>query len=327
MSKFYPLKFKTIFKEKLWGGNKINSILGKDFGALDNCGETWEISGVEGDVSIVSNGNLQGQPLDKLLQEFKGDLVGERVYSEYGNEFPLLVKFIDAAADLSIQVHPDDKLAQERHGCRGKAEMWYILQADEGSSLISGFNQDLSKDSYLEVFEKGELESVLNTEKVKAGDVFYLPAGRVHTIGKGLLLAEIQETSDVTYRIYDFDRIDKDGKKRELHTDLALDALDFKKQDEYKTLYEDQKDASVELVKCSYFTTNKIRLESIMSRSMGGLDSFVIYVCVEGEVEVITSCGDIKLVRGEACLIPAQCAKELKLKANGYGELLESYIS
>ena len=327
MSEFYPLMFSPIFKEKIWGGHKINTILGKDYGDLDNCGETWEISGVAGDVSIVSNGPLVGKPLDELVKKYKGRLVGNRVYDKYGDEFPLLVKFIDAAADLSIQVHPNDELAQQRHGCRGKAEMWYMLQADEGSSLISGFNCDLDKEAYLKALQNGHLESVLNRESVKAGDVFYLPAGRVHTIGKGLLLAEIQETSDVTYRIYDFDRIDKDGSKRELHTELALDALDFKKQKEYKTKYNKVADKAVQLIECSYFTTNKIELKSSVIRVNDDLDSFLIYLCVDGEARVETKTGAVDLQKGQACLVPAECTKELKLITNSFGELLESYIS
>ena len=321
------MMFNPVFKEKLWGGHKINSILGKDFGTLDNCGESWEISGVPGDVTTVSNGDLKGGALDDLVKEYQGRLVGNRVFKKYGEEFPLLVKFIDAAADLSIQVHPDDILAQKRHGCRGKAEMWYMLQADKGSSLISGFNQDLDKDSYLRALNSGDLESVLNRESVQAEDVFYLPAGRVHTIGKGLLLAEIQETSDVTYRIFDFDRVDKDGKKRELHTDLALDALDFKKQEEYKTSYEKTPDSVVQLVQCSYFTTNRIELQSTINRELHKLDSFVIYVCVSGQASVQTQSGSIDLVRGQSCLIPAECIEELKLKTEGSGVLLESYIT
>ena len=212
----YPLKFKTIYKEKIWGGHKINTHLNKDFSPLDNCGETWEISGVEGNISITENGNLSGKSLTELIKEYKSELVGNSVYEKFGNEFPLLIKFIDANADLSVQVHPNDELAEKRHGSKGKTEMWYIFQADENSSLISGFKRPLDKKVYQDHLASGSLDQILNREKVETGDVFFIPAGRVHTIGKGILLTEIQQTSDVTYRIYDFDRIDKNGNKREL---------------------------------------------------------------------------------------------------------------
>ena len=224
----YPLKFDTIFKEKIWGGTKMKDVLGKDFSPLKNCGETWEISGVLGNLSKVSEGPLKGSTLPELIDEFGSELVGKKVLEKYGNEFPLLVKFIDAAQDLSIQVHPDDKLAKTRHNSLGKTEMWYIFQADEGAKLISGFSKDTNKEEYVEFLENGKLTELLNEEEVNSGDCFFLPAGRVHTIGKGLLLAEIQQSSDVTYRIYDFDRTDDEGNKRDLHTDQALDGLDYK---------------------------------------------------------------------------------------------------
>jgi len=206
MHKLYPLKFKTIFKDKIWGGQKIKTILNKDFGKLPNCGETWEISGVEGNISEVSEGELEGQSLTELIRIYKSDLVGFNIYKKYKDEFPLLIKFIDATEDLSIQVHPGDNLAKKRHNSFGKTEMWYVLQADEGASLIAGFNKELTKESYKEYFESGNLDEILNREIVTKDDVFFLPAGRVHTIGKGIMIAEIQQTSDITYRIYDFNR-------------------------------------------------------------------------------------------------------------------------
>ncbi len=325
MTKLYPLKFKTIFKEKLWGGNKIKTILNKEFSPLPNCGETWEISGVEGDVSVVSNGALKGQKLTDILKTYQADLVGGYVLEEYPDEFPLLVKFIDANQELSIQVHPNDELAEQRHQCKGKSEMWYIFQADENSSLISGFNQDVSKETYLEKLANGELETILNREKITAGDVYYLPAGRVHTIGEGLLLAEIQQTSDVTYRIYDFDRVDKNGNKRELHTELALDALDFKKQKEYKTPYINKINQLVSLAKTPYFSTNKLWFDKGTTRNYEKLDSFVIYLCFEGELVIDYTEGEINLKKGEAILLPATI-KEVKLIPITAYQLLESYI-
>ena len=325
MIELYPLKFKTIFKEKLWGGNKIKTVLNKDYSPLANCGETWEISGVEGDVSIVANGELEGKNLNEILAMYQAELVGDFVLNEYKDEFPLLVKFIDANQDLSIQVHPNDKLAENRHQCKGKSEMWYIFQADKDSSLISGFNQDLTKEKYLEKLNKGELETILNREKIEAGDVFYLPAGRVHTIGEGLLLAEIQQTSDVTYRIYDFDRIDKNGNKRELHTELALDALDLKKHKEYKTPYVNQINQVITLAKTPYFSTNKLWFNETVTRDYSNLDCFVIYLCFEGELIINYENGTIDLHKGEAILLPATM-KNVELVPKTEFQLLEAYI-
>lgn len=325
MQNLYPLKFKTIFKDKIWGGQKIRTILGKDFGDLPNCGETWEISGVEGNVSVVDNGVLEGTPLTKLIEDYGSDLLGTSVYERFGNEFPLLVKFIDANDDLSIQVHPDDVLAKARHNSFGKTEMWYVFQADEGSSLITGFNQDLTKESYQEFFSKGELLDVLNREYVKEDDVYFLPAGRVHTIGKGLLLAEIQQTSDVTYRIYDFDRKDDQGNTRELHVEEALDAIDYKYYSEYKTAYQDKANDPVPLVKCQYFETNKINATESMIRDYSDLDSFVIYVCFEGQVRVKTDDFELNVSKGDAVLIPA-CITKVELLPTPNCELLESWV-
>jgi mannose-6-phosphate isomerase len=321
----YPLRFESIYKDKLWGGQKIRTVLGKDFGDLPNCGETWEISGVPGNVSVVADGPLAGRRLRDLISEFQGALVGEKVYAEHGDEFPLLVKFIDANDDLSIQVHPNDELAMARHQSKGKTEMWYIIQADEGSSLISGFNQPVSRELYQEKFQRGNLMDILNREPVVDGDVFFLPAGRVHTIGQGLLLAEIQQTSDVTYRIYDFDRVDADGHTRELHVEQALDAIDYHHYDEYKTRYEDHPNALVNLVRCDYFTTNKLMAEQNIKRDYQALDSFVIYVCVEGSLTLHHEEGRSTLKQGQALLLPATM-EQVELRPEGSFTLLESYI-
>lgn len=321
----YPLKFNTIFKDKLWGGEKIKTVLGKDFAPLPNCGETWELSGVKGNISQVSNGDLKGQLLTQVIDESAQELLGKRITAQYGKEFPLLIKFIDANQDLSIQVHPDDKLAQKRHNSFGKTEMWYIMQADQGSSLISGFNQDLDKTSYKKAFDEGRLTEILNREEVRAGDVFFLPAGRVHTIGKGLLLAEIQQTSDITYRIYDFDRIDDQGNKRELHVEEALDAIDYKKYDQYKTLYTDQQNERVDLVKCQYFTSNKLDLTETYSVNHGGLDCFKIYICLEGNASLTYAGGSETLQMGEVILVPASM-EQYQIETSSGVKLLESYI-
>ncbi len=326
MPELYPLKFKTIFKDKIWGGQKIKTILGKDFGDLPNCGETWEISGVNGNISVVKEGPLEGQNLQSLVSEYKERLVGQKTFEKYGDEFPLLVKFIDANDDLSVQVHPDDALAARRHDSFGKTEMWYIFQADEGAKLNSGFNRPLTREKYLEYFNNGKLMEILNIEDVKADDVYFLPAGRVHFIGKGCLLAEIQQSSDVTYRMYDFDRTDDKGNKRELHTKESLDAIDFSYHDKYKTPYVDKKNEIVPLVSCKYFTTNKLHYTTMLDRDHSELDSFVIYVCMEGGLSMRYHGKFIEIQKGDAVLVPAEI-DHLTLIPKGEFKMLESYIA
>lgn len=325
MSTLYPLKFKTIYKDKIWGGHKINTYLHKDFGDLPNCGETWEISGVKSDVSVVNGGELAGQSLADLLEQYKDQLVGKKVYDHFGNIFPLLVKFIDANEDLSIQVHPDDKLGKERHNSFGKTEMWYVIEADPGSTLIAGFNKELTQQEYLDTFNSGHLTDVLNKEDVKAGDVFFLPAGRVHTIGKGLLIAEIQQTSDITYRIYDFDRVDDKGNKRELHVEEALAAIDYKHYPEYKTKYTPKKDETVRLVTCPYFTTNLLDFDKGVSKDYSNLDSFVIHVCVEGAYTLKYNNQNYSVKMGECILLP-KVVDHVELETTEGFKILESYI-
>jgi len=325
MSSLYPLKFKTIFKDKIWGGQKIKTYLNKDYGALPNCGETWEISGVKSDVSVVANGELEGQSLADLLAQYQDELVGKKVYDHFGNIFPLLIKFIDANEDLSIQVHPDDELAKKRHNSFGKTEMWYVIEADPGSTLIAGFNKELTQQEYLDKFNSGHLTDILNKEDVKAGDVFFLPAGRVHTIGKGLLIAEIQQTSDITYRIYDFDRVDDKGNKRELHTEQALAAIDYKHYPEYKTAYHPEENKTIKLVSCPYFTTNLMDFTEGTEKDYSGLDSFVIYVCVEGEFTVKYDGSDYPVKMGNCILLPKSIDK-VQLETTSGFKLLESYI-
>jgi mannose-6-phosphate isomerase len=325
MSALYPLKFKTIYKDKIWGGQKIKTYLHKDFGALPNCGETWEISGVKSDVSVVAGGALEGESLANLLEQYKDELVGKKVYDHFGNIFPLLVKFIDANDDLSIQVHPNDELAKKRHNSFGKTEMWYVIETDPGSTLIAGFNQELDEQTYLDKLNSGHIMDILNKEDVAAGDVFFLPAGRVHTIGKGLLIAEIQQTSDITYRIYDFDRVDDKGNKRELHTQEALAAIDYKHYPEYKTKYQPQKDETVKLVSCPYFTTNLLDFDKSTSKDYSALDSFVIHVCVEGAYNVTYNGETYPVKMGECILLPKSIDK-VELETTGGFKILESYI-
>ncbi|MCW0481401.1 type I phosphomannose isomerase catalytic subunit [Gaoshiqia sediminis] len=326
MMNLYPLKFTPIFMDKIWGGQKIKTELGKDFGNLPNCGESWEISGVQGNISVVSNGYLAGNTLEELIEVYMGELVGDKVYERFSIEFPLLIKFIDANDDLSVQVHPDDELSKKRHQAFGKTEMWYVLQADQGARLNSGFNCKIDKETYLKKLKNKELMDILNFVEVEAGDVFFMPAGRVHAIGKGIVVAEIQQTSDVTYRIYDYDRKDANGNERDLHTELALDAIDFTYHDSYKTNYQTTLNESSEVVKCDYFTTNILEFDAALEKDIYGLDSFVIYICVEGEYEISSPGATEKVKKGETILIPAS-VNQFQLKPlTGKVKLLEVHV-
>jgi len=325
MKQLYPLKFKPILKETLWGGNKLKEELGKDTGILKNVAESWEISAVPDNISVVENGFLAGNNLQEIAEIYMGDLLGDSLYDKFGIEFPLLVKFIDANKILSIQVHPNDDLARKRHNAYGKTEMWYVIQADEGAELITGFNRELNKKTYLNYLKRKALPEILNYEKVKEGDVFFIPAGRVHAIGPGILLAEIQETSDITYRIYDWDRVDKNGKSRTLHTDLAIDAIDYHYFKKYKTTYEQNWDRSNRLVACKHFTTNLLQLNRAIEKDYSLLDSFVIYMCVHGAVNLKTGASTVHIGKGETYLLPA-VLKEVRIIPEKTAFLLEIYI-
>lgn len=301
---YYALKFDPIFKERLWGGNKLGSVLGKSLPG-DDTGESWEISTVPGDISVTANGDLKGKNLQQLIEEDPEGILGKSVVSRFGKEFPILIKFIDAKKDLSIQLHPDDKLAQKRHNSFGKTEMWYVMDADEGAELIIGFNRDLDQDTYKEHLEAGKLTELLNYEKVRSGDTFFINTGKVHAIGAGVLLAEIQQTSDVTYRIYDFNRRDKDGNLRELHTDLALDAIDYEKKNDFRIIYPQEPNAINPMVRCPYFNTNYLELSRDRKIDLSNRDSFTIYMCVSGEVTLGTGEYNTTLKRGESALLPA----------------------
>jgi mannose-6-phosphate isomerase len=327
MNALYPLKFIPIYKERIWGGNKLKQLLNKDFSPLANCGESWELSGVQDDVSIVANGFLKGNTLEEIIEVYMGDLVGEKVYEQFGTEFPLLIKYIDANDNLSIQVHPDDELSRERHGAYGKTEMWYVVQADEGSELISGFNRKIDRDSYLIAFENGQLEALLNKEAVSAGDVFFMPAGRVHAIGKGIVVAEIQQTSDVTYRIFDFNRVDAKGNPRELHTDLALDAIDFKFEENYRTKYKSKDNEPVQIAECKYFTTNVLYLSKALDRDFRRKDTFIIYMCIEGNALIRWEEKIMEIRKGETVLVPASLESfVLEPLTSEKAHLIEVYI-
>ena len=321
----YPLKFKPVFKDKIWGGRKISTNLGLDFSPLPNCGEAWVLSGVAGCQTIISNGFLEGNELNEILEIYMDELVGEKVYRKYPAEFPILVKFIDANDWLSIQVHPDDALAARRNIGSGKTEMWYILDADPGAELIAGFNRKMDAAGYLEFLKQKRLKEVLNFEKVGKGDVFFIPSGRVHALGPGILLAEIQQTSDTTYRIYDWDRVDDEGKSRELHTGLALDAIDFNPVDSYRTNYRHAVNKPVTLAECPFFTTNLLEIDREISKDYSALDSFVIYICVEGKGEIRSGEEIVSMAAGEVVLIPAAISETSLLPAPAI-KILEVYI-
>jgi mannose-6-phosphate isomerase len=321
----YPLKFKGIYKDKIWGGQKLRTELGKDFGKLKNCGESWEISGVQGDISVVANGFLAGNTLEEIVETYLGDLVGDKVYDKFGIEFPLLIKFIDANDDLSIQVHPNDEIAEERHESYGKTEMWYVLQAEEGAELISGFSRKIDCATYLNYLEKGKLTEILNSEEVKQGDVFFMPAGRVHAIGAGILLAEIQQTSDITYRIFDYNRLGDDGQPRQLHTDEALDVIDYNYYDDYKSPYEIIPNKTTNIVECNYFKTNILTFNQTVSKDYNLLDSFVIYICLEGNFKIVSEGETVEVKKGETVLLPA-VLKNVDLEPGELAKILEVYI-
>ena len=304
----YPIKFHPILKDKIWGGNKLKSQLGKK-SDLKNIGESWELSDVDGNVSTVSNGSLKGKILRELLEMFTADLVGKNNFKNFGTNFPLLIKFIDAHQDLSVQVHPDNELSKKRHNSLGKTEMWYIMQANEGSRLILGFNKTITPKEYVSLLEEKKIMSVLNNVNVKKGDAFFIETGTVHAIGAGIVLAEIQQTSDITYRIYDFDRVDDQGNERELHTDLAIDALNFNDKIDTKRSYSTKTNSLNGIVNCEYFKTNFIAIEGGKEIDYSQTDSFVIFMCVEGNAQITISENTEAITFGETILIPASANK------------------
>lgn len=319
----YPLKFHPILKERLWGGSKLNEVLGKPT-TSEITGESWELSAVQGDVSVVSNGELAGSSLQQLIEEHPNDLLGKGVVDRFGKEFPILIKFIDAKQDLSIQLHPNDELAKKRHNSFGKTEMWYIMAADPKAQLIVGFNKEVTKEEYVESLDNNTLLDLLNYETVKEGDTFFINTGKMHAIGAGVLLAEIQQTSDITYRVFDFNRRDKNGNLRELHTELALDAIDYKKKDDFKVAYSKERDKVNTMVDCPYFKTNFLHLTKNQSVSTTDRTSFTIYMCVGGSVEVVNEYGGAQIVQGETVLVPAM-SKNIELRTEG-AKLLEVMI-
>ena len=320
----YPLKFEPIYKERIWGGNKLRTQLHKNVSG-EAIGESWEVSDVDGEPSVVAEGALKGKTLQELSETFQEALLGEKVYKQFGTKFPLLIKYIDAKSDLSIQVHPNDELAQQRHNSFGKTEMWYVMHADKGAKLMVGFNQEVTKEDYQQHVENDTLTEILNFEEVQKGDVYFLPTGRIHAIGGGIVLAEIQQTSDITYRIYDWNRVDAEGNSRELHTALAVDAIDYTKHDNYKTTYTATQNNSTTLVDCPYFTTNLIPFTGEKHINHDDKDSFVIYMCVKGNVLFEANEYKNELKFGETLLLPASL-KNVNISSKEASELLEVYI-
>ena len=322
--KLHPLKFTPLYKYRIWGGEKLKTKLNKTY-TEENIGESWEISDVSGDETVVAEGPLKGKTLRNLIRDFKGDFVGNTVYEKFGEEFPLLIKFIDAKTPLSIQVHPSNEIAKERHNSFGKNEMWYVMQADRGAELIVGFDEEINTDDYKTHIENNTILNVMHHENVQKGDTFYIPTGRVHAIGAGVLLAEIQQTSDVTYRIYDYDRVDsKTGAKRELHNDLAINVIDYEVHDNYKTNYSLEKNISNKLVHSPYFRTNILDINTTVIKEYSNIDSFVIYMCVEGSVDIISEETTYTVNNGETLLVPA-ALNTIALKA-GNAKVLEVYF-
>lgn len=302
-----------ILKERLWGGSGLKKKLGKTTD-IENIGESWEISTVHGNVSRVREGDLKGKSLKELIALYPEEILGKSVYKRFGKEFPILIKFIDAKKDLSIQLHPNDELAKKRHDSFGKTEMWYVMDADPGAKLIVGFNRDVSKEEYVKSLQDDSLLDLLNYEEVKTGDTFFINTGKIHAIGSGVLLAEIQQTSDITYRVYDFNRRDKNGELRELHTDLALDAVEFSKKEDFKVTYPHEKNQPNTMVDCPCFKTKYLDLNKNLDVDLSDVDSFVIYMCVEGETLVSNEYGKTKLTKGETTLLPA-VSKKITLKS------------
>lgn len=316
----YPIVFNPILKERIWGGTKLKTIFNKNI-TSDITGESWELSTVKGDVSIISNGEYKGKSLNDLISEFPEEVLGTKIHEKFGTEFPLLFKFIDAKEDLSIQVHPNDELAKKRHNSFGKTEMWYVMQADEGAKIVVGFKENSSKEEYLENLENKSLLSILKEVPVKKGDVFFLETGTIHAIGSGIVIAEIQQTSDITYRVYDWDRVDAEGKSRELHIDLALDAINYNTTDTEK-VYSKEENKSNPVVNCPYFITNYFPLNGKFSVEKTN-DSFIVYMCMEGDFDLELNGEKWSYKKGDTILIPA-ALKNFNL--NGKAVLLEIYI-
>lgn len=319
--KLYPLQFEPILKERIWGGTKLKTYLNKPISS-NITGESWEISTVENDVSIIANGFYKGKSINELINEFPDEILGTIAYKKFGKQFPLLFKYLDAREDLSIQLHPNDELAKKRHNSFGKTEMWYVMQADENARLIVGFKEKSTPEEYLKHLNNKTIVDILDTKKVKQGDVFFLETGTVHALGAGIVIAEIQQTSDITYRVYDFDRVDANGNKRELHIDLALEAINYETVDAQK-YYSKNENQSNTIVDCRYFTTNIIPLNGAVKVNKNQI-SFTVYMCVDGSFELKFNTEIFYYQKGDTVLIPAALTN---FELSGSASILEIYIS
>jgi mannose-6-phosphate isomerase len=326
MSELYPLKFEPLLKDKVWGGYSLERHYNKKPDGLPNIGESWELSAVEGSLSVVNNGFLAGNNIEELIEVYMGDITGDTVFEKFGNKFPLLFKFIEAGEDLSIQVHPGDEMARAKHGDFGKTEMWYVLEAEKDSKIYTGFKVGITREMYEESVKNGTLPELLYVESAGPGDTFFTPAGRIHAIGKGVVLVEIQQTSDLTYRISDWNRKNPGNVKRELHLDLALEAMDFTAAGRAKirkTLVMNKTD---NLVSCEYFTTNILHFDAIIKKEYYTIDSFVAYICVEGAYNLRWDSGSENVTKGDTVLLPAMI-KEVILEPVGKAKILEIFIN
>lgn len=316
--------FLPILKSTIWGGDSIAPFKGikTDKTAI---GESWEISGVEGDESVVAAGPDKDMTLTALIDKYGEKLLGKKNFQRFGNRFPLLVKIIDAAQDLSVQVHPDDYMARRLGQANGKTEMWYVLEADKGARIANGFNRKVDPAQYDSLVESGKIEDVLNYMEVKPGDVYFMPAGRVHTAGKGCMMIEIQQTSDVTYRIYDYHRKDKEGRERELHTDLAREAINFNDTQGHAVDYVLRPNVPVNVILSPFFSVNLLEADTDILRDYSESDTFVILVVAEGQAEIVCGKERFDVKAGTSVLIPAT-ALGITINPHKKAKILETYI-
>jgi mannose-6-phosphate isomerase len=326
MTELYPIKFEPFLKDKIWGGNSLAKNWGKKADLSRLIGESWELSAVQENLSIISNGFLAGNNIEEIIEVYMGDITGDAVFEKYGNEFPLLIKLIEAKQDLSVQVHPNDKIARARHNAYGKTEMWYILESEPSAKIYSGFTHPVTKEIFNNLLSEGKIIELLNAESAKYGDVFFTPAGRIHAIGAGTVLVEIQQTSDVTYRIFDWNRKDNKGKSRDLHIDLALDAIDYDATGKCKIIKELTPDKTENLVNCPYFYTNILQFGSLIRKDFNIIDSFIIYICISGEFIIHWDNGAEIVKKGETVLLPA-IIKDVVLEPRPEAKILEVFIN
>jgi len=325
MTNLYPLKFKPIIKERIWGGTRLISHYNKKSLPGTKVGESWELSAIQSDKSVVSNGFLEGNTIEEIIEVYMGDLVGDSVYEKFGHEFPLLIKLIDAQDYLSIQVHPDDELARIRHNAHGKTEMWYVIESSPNAIIYSGFRKDTNKEEFTRLLKSGNLKEMLISDNPEPGDGFFIPAGRVHSMGGGLLVAEVQQTSDVTYRIFDWERMGPDGMPRELHADLAIDAIDFKGAQPGRIRRGKSNNAPVVLVESRYFNASIIEVNKKLERDYSLTDSFVILLCTAGSYKLSSDDFSDEVGKGETVLIPA-LIDSVSIEPDDSATILEVYL-